>query len=86
VIQSTYIKPSRNSAAFTCPYCSGITEYVWQQRAYGLAAAQQPDPSKTPVATAKCKVCDKYLIWLAEIMLDPEDSGVPSPLVTYLEK
>ncbi|URJ50721.1 DUF4145 domain-containing protein [Paenibacillus polymyxa] len=81
-----YIIPELNSARFTCPFCSTLSQQKWHNvgiihRGSGLFIFL-PDADvdiSQKISLSTCQSCFKYHIWIGANMVVPNSSGIPLP-------
>uniref|UniRef100_A0A7V4XUQ3 DUF4145 domain-containing protein n=1 Tax=Acidobacterium capsulatum TaxID=33075 RepID=A0A7V4XUQ3_9BACT len=69
-----FVPPEHRKAGFTCPYCQAYAKHFWADASYwgdGLCSIKE-------LSVAFCTHCDRYSIWISDIMVYPVSAVAPA--------
>lgn len=86
-----YLSPELQASRFTCPHCGTLAGIEWSDSwvyfmngKFNMNTNYNAGEFKIWIST--CRACDKYHLWLDEVMLFPTTSKIPMPNIDMPEE
>jgi hypothetical protein len=73
-VKQSFVAPEFGLEAFNCPFCNAYAHQRWSNLCYKYS-----DEENQNIETSTCIKCNKEAIWIFEIMMYPDHSGIEPP-------
>lgn len=80
-----YVSPAIGEGSFTCPYCNTLAQQTWDRINIDSYSSMTKFTNKDSagidevVRVSHCHSCEKYHIWLDDVMIRPDNTTIPLP-------
>ena len=79
-MKQSFVAPEFTLEAFNCPVCDAYAHQIWRNLYYNCSNGAQRWEEKNPkIRTSTCLKCKNEAIWISEIMMYPDHSGIEPP-------
>jgi hypothetical protein len=79
-VKQSFVAPEFKLEAFNCPVCNAYAHQLWRNLYYNCTNGAQRWEEKNPkIRTSTCLKCKNEAIWISEIMMYPDHSGIEPP-------